>query len=392
MLFRSFKGERMKRAGRILSIVLSIAMLTIVVEPVSATTISDWENQLNEHQNALNGINNNIYGLESEQEILEEEIADIDAEMINLMTSIQLLEDEIADKETSIAEAQSEYDAAVAKEQEQYETMKIRMQYMYEQGETDYFALLLESSSFAEMVNKADYIEQLYEYDRNQQIAYQELAAQVAEMRDNLIVEKEALEADKTDMQSQQASLDVILEKKKAESANYEAMLASAKAEAAAYKKKIKEDQKKIAQLQQAGSSTANNGSYTVTGFDTSIIDKATGSTTGKNIAKYGCQFIGNPYVYGGTSLTNGADCSGFIYRIYADFGYFMPRTSTALRSVGTEVSYSNAQPGDIVCYDGHVGLYCGGGYIVHASTPSSGIKISSATYRTILTVRRVVS
>lgn len=382
----------MKRAGRILSIVLSIAMLTIVVEPVSATTISDWENQLNEHQNALNGINNNIYGLESEQEILEEEIADIDAEMINLMTSIQLLEDEIADKETSIAEAQSEYDAAVAKEQEQYETMKIRMQYMYEQGETDYFALLLESSSFAEMVNKADYIEQLYEYDRNQQIAYQELAAQVAEMRDNLIVEKEALEADKTDMQSQQASLDVILEKKKAESANYEAMLASAKAEAAAYKKKIKEDQKKIAQLQQAGSSTANNGSYTVTGFDTSIIDKATGSTTGKNIAKYGCQFIGNPYVYGGTSLTNGADCSGFIYRIYADFGYSMPRTSTALRSVGTEVSYSNAQPGDIVCYDGHVGLYCGGGYIVHASTPSSGIKISSATYRTILTVRRVVS
>lgn len=382
----------MKRAGRILSIVLSIAMLTIVVEPVSATTISDWENQLNEHQNALNGINNNIYGLESEQEILEEEIADIDAEMINLMTSIQLLEDEIADKETSIAEAQSEYDAAVAKEQEQYETMKIRMQYMYEQGETDYFALILESSSFAEMVNKADYIEQLYEYDRNQQIAYQELAAQVAEMRDNLIVEKEALEADKTDMQSQQASLDVILEKKKAESANYEAMLASAKAEAAAYKKKIKEDQKKIAQLQQAGSSTANNGSYTVTGFDTSIIDKATGSTTGKNIAKYGCQFIGNPYVYGGTSLTNGADCSGFIYRIYADFGYFMPRTSTALRSVGTKVSYSNAQPGDIVCYDGHVGLYCGGGYIVHASTPSSGIKISSATYRTILTVRRVVS
>ena len=105
----------------------------------------------------------------------------------------------------------------------------------------------------------------------------------------------------------------------------------------------------------------------------------------------YGCQFIGNPYVAGGTSLTNGADCSGFIYRIYSDFGYKVPRNSYSLRSAGTAVDYANAQPGDVICYEGHVAMYVGGGYIVHASTKKTGIKISKATYRPILTVRRII-
>ncbi|HOO79069.1 MAG TPA: C40 family peptidase, partial [Lachnospiraceae bacterium] len=104
-----------------------------------------------------------------------------------------------------------------------------------------------------------------------------------------------------------------------------------------------------------------------------------------------GCQFIGNPYVAGGTSLTNGADCSGFIYSIYKDFGYTVPRTSYALRSAGTEVAYADAQPGDVVCYAGHVALYIGNGMIVHASSARTGIKISRATYREILSVRRLI-
>ena len=98
----------------------------------------------------------------------------------------------------------------------------------------------------------------------------------------------------------------------------------------------------------------------------------------------------------GGTSLTSGADCSGFTYRIYSDFGYSIPRTSLQQRNAGTAVSYSEAQPGDLICYDGHVALYIGGGLIVHASNsnpyPSGGIKISQAQYRTILAVRRIVN
>ena len=115
------------------------------------------------------------------------------------------------------------------------------------------------------------------------------------------------------------------------------------------------------------------------------------GSSNGKSIANYACQFIGNPYVSGGTSLTNGADCSGFIYALYKDYGYRVPRTSWQLREAGTGVSYSEAQPGDIVCYEGHVGMYIGGGMIVHASTQRTGIKVSNAQYRPILTVRRVM-
>lgn len=379
------------RAKHLIALVLSITIMTVVVEPVSATTISDLETQIEQNQNELNNINSQITDMESEQEILEEEIADINAEMINLMTSIGLLEENIAQKEVDIAAAEIEYANAVATEEKQYAEMLIRMQFMYEQGETNLLSLLLGADSFSDMLNKADYIEQLYVYDRNQLAAYQETTEKVAQLKTDLETEKASLLADKLAMEEQEEELDVILARKQAEVDNYEAMLADAQQKAQEYKNLIKEEQRELAKLQ-AGNTTANNGNYTVTAFDTSIIDNSSGSTTGKNIAKYGCQFIGNPYVYGGTSLTNGADCSGFIYRIYADFGYSIPRTSTAQRSCGTEVSYENAQPGDIICYDGHVGLYCGGGYIVHASTAKTGIKVSKATYRTILSVRRVVS
>ncbi len=115
------------------------------------------------------------------------------------------------------------------------------------------------------------------------------------------------------------------------------------------------------------------------------------GSGRGSSVASFACQFVGNPYVYGGTSLTNGADCSGFVMSVYANFGVGLPHSSGALRSVGADVGgLANAQPGDIVCYSGHVGIYIGGGNIVHASTAATGIKISNASYKQVLSVRRI--
>ena len=111
----------------------------------------------------------------------------------------------------------------------------------------------------------------------------------------------------------------------------------------------------------------------------------------GEQVVSFACQFIGNPYVWGGTSLTNGADCSGFVQSVFANFGISLPRTSYEQRSAGTGVSYEEALPGDIICYDGHVGIYIGDGQIVNAQSPSQGIGISPATYTNILSVRRVL-
>lgn len=115
------------------------------------------------------------------------------------------------------------------------------------------------------------------------------------------------------------------------------------------------------------------------------------GSELGNSVANYACQFVGNPYVWGGTSLTNGADCSGFVMSVYSNFGVSLPHSSAADRSVGAAVGgIENAQPGDIICYSGHVAIYIGNGQIVHASTAKTGIIISSATYRSILSIRRI--
>ena len=188
-----------------------------------------------------------------------------------------------------------------------------------------------------------------------------------------------------------------MLASKQEEAENYEVEIAKAKQEAAAYKTKIKQQTAQIKKLEEQqrqallAANGQNGGKNNAPGFDSSIINKASGSALGKKIATYACQFIGNPYVLGGTSLTNGTDCSGFTQSVYRNFGYSIPRTSTSQRSCGRAVSYAEAQPGDLICYAGHVGIYIGGGMIVHASSAKTGIKVSYATYRSILAVRRVI-
>ncbi len=406
-----------RRIRNVLCLLMSVFMLVVSAGEAQAVTIEELQRQIQEYQAQLNGENEEISGLQEQQDMIEEEISDIDAELINLYTEIDILEDEIAeqeekiaDKEVEIAEAQKDYEAAEAEEKRQYQAMKQRIQFTYEQGESSYIEMLLSSRSISELLNRAEFIEEVSAYDDRMLEEYQAIKQQVAELKAKLeddkvqlVAAKEALEEDKAVLADQQSYLNGILAQKKAESANYEAEIAAAKNRAAEYKKQIAADTKKIQQIQEEerkklaaqNSSKTNytpsaNAAATVAAAQ-GIVAQSGGSGTGKNIASYACKFIGNPYVAGGTSLTNGADCSGFIFRVYADYGYRVPRTSYALRNVGTGVSYSEAQPGDIVCYEGHVGMYIGGGMIVHASTERTGIKVSNAQYRPILTVRRIV-
>lgn len=139
-----------------------------------------------------------------------------------------------------------------------------------------------------------------------------------------------------------------------------------------------------------SGSSSSSSSSSSGSSSSNSSYSAPSGSN-GQAVANYACQFVGNPYVYGGSSLTNGADCSGFVMAVYAAFGVSLPHSSSALRSCGRGVSLDDIQPGDIVCYSGHVGIYVGNNTIVHASTPATGIKYTSpVTYRTVLAVRRI--
>lgn len=134
-----------------------------------------------------------------------------------------------------------------------------------------------------------------------------------------------------------------------------------------------------------------DSGSKSKDDEDDSDKKTETKNGSGQAVVDYALQFVGNPYVYGGTSLTKGTDCSGFTMSVYKKFGVSLPHSSSAQRSYGKKVSYSNAKPGDLICYSGHVAIYIGKGKIVHASTPSTGIKVSKATYKNILCVRRLV-
>lgn len=381
-----------------------ISFILFLSYPLSvyATTISELKEQKKQNEQKLSEVNETLSTLNEESKGITEEIEVLDDQLVEVIASVSLLEDEITQVEEKIATTQVELDEAIEKEETQYAAMKKRIQFMYEKGETSYVTLLLGASTISDVVNRAEYIEQLYEYDETLLIEYIDAKQAVEDKKLELELYQSELEMDKVSLEEEKAALDELLAEKKEQQEDYETKIAKAKQEAAAYKAKIKQQNSQIRKLEEeeakkkaavlAAQQNKNNNNKNNNINASSIISSANGSATGKEIANYACKFVGNPYVYGGTSLTNGTDCSGFTMSVYQAFGYSLPRTSTAQRSVGRGVTYAEAQPGDIMCYAGHVAIYIGGGKIVHASTPATGIKYSSATYKEILAVRRIVN
>lgn len=403
------------------------------MDQVRATQKDDLKQQNKEDQEKLDNIDDQVNELEEEQEGIDAEIQALSENIAELMASISLLEEEIEAKKAQIEQARIDLEAAQKVEQEQYETMKVRVKAMYESGETSFLDIFFSSSSMQDMLNKADYVEKMHEYDRRMLTNYKIARQNVEDLKENLEIEESELEEAQEGLEEEKESVEEARAELEKISEDYAVQISKARQQAEIYKSQIKQRNAQIKQIEaeeerrrkeeeerkrkeeeerrrkeeeakknSAGSNNnnsnnSNNSSTTAqkpaatAAVDTSSIMSANGSAKGKEIAAYACGFVGNPYVAGGTSLTNGADCSGFTQSVFKAYGYSLPRNSTSQRSVGREVSYAEAEPGDIICYPGHVAIYIGNGKIVHASSAKTGIKISNALYRDILCVRRVV-
>lgn len=418
------------RGKRLIAAALVCTLAAGMVQGTNASTIHDAQDKINEANQQLNQTTGTISNIEKEQNSLQKEIDALDSELVALLLDIDVLKDEIAQKEQDIEQATADLQEAQETEKRQYESMKKRIRFMYERGDNALVESLLGAGSMADVLNRVEYFNQIYDYDRTMLNEYQDTVKQVASLKETLEQEQQDMVALKENQEQQSKELEKMLANKRATMSDFDTKLAKAQELARQYKQTIKEqndiivaEQARIAaeeeqrrreeelrrqqeeQRRQEQQQQQQQQQQPTTG-DTSGGGDSSGSSStddggadpsyrtnvsGQEVVDYAMQFIGNPYVWGGTSLTNGADCSGFVMSVFGHFGISLPHSSYLLRSCGQGVSYSNAKPGDLICYSGHVAIYAGGGRIVGAQSSAVGIATQTATYRTILAVRRVL-
>ena len=436
---------------RIVCLTLALMMTAAQVVSVSASREDELREEQAATSAQLDATYAQIDQLYSAKQQLQDEINTLDANLVNVMVSIQTLEGDISNKQADIEQTQADLQKAQNAKDKQYAAMKQRIQYLYEKGGSEaWFQMMMSADNLSDLLTKAEYTQKMYDYDRKSLETYANTIEQVTNLGNQYQQEKSELEGMKQEYEAESANLQTQIDTKKANSADCDNEIAYAQEMANEYANLIQEQQAEIEQLEAERTAAAEeaaqqedqtvydedgnevnadeaaeNGdtvydedgnevdpSETTSSDDDvkydeygNVIDSdntvdpdsvssssssSSSSGSGSSIVDYATQFVGNPYVWGGTSLTGGADCSGFTQSVYAQFGYSLPRTSYEQQNWGTEVSYADAQPGDLICYGGHVAIYMGNGQIVHASNSRDGIKISNdATYRTILSVRR---
>lgn len=466
------KNTSMKLA----SLFLVAAVGTSSLQPAFASRKSQAQDAKQAAESNLNSVNNEINSIASKQAQLRQEINSLDAELVDLLLNMDILSDDLDQKEQEIKQANEDLKVAKQEEADQYERMKKRIRYMYERGDNSIMEALIGATSMSDFLNKVNYCNAVYDYDRDQLQLYKETKQEVIDLKGRLENEQSEMEEMQNSYKEQEANLKQMVSAKEATMDDFDSQLSQAKVLAAAYKDTIQrqnqiiqdEEEKErqaaeaaaaaeraaqeaaaaAAQRQQEAaannnaaansapaannspSNTANsapaNNSQSNTANNTPAANNSPSNTansapaannsgqssssnppansqpstpaanssgvTGSDVVNYASQFIGGPYVWGGTSLTNGADCSGFTMSVYAHFGYSLPHSSYAQANCGRGVSYSEAQPGDLICYGGHVALYIGGGMILGAQSSRSGITTQNATYRTIVAVRRIIN
>lgn len=348
----------------------------------------------------------------------ESEASSLQEQISQTLDKIHTLETDLENKQKEIQTADAEFEEAAARQSEQYGAMKLRIKYMYEEGETSFLETLFSATSFSDFINKAEYVQEVHSYDRSKLSEYENTTKEVKELKESLEEEYVQMQTMQTDLEEETASLNATLEEKQEEIAQLDDSIQAEIAARQEAERRAREEEERRAreeeeqrQAQEAARAAAAAQQAASSNSSSSSGNSNSGSTSGGSnsgsggssyvppqgsdgwaVVQYARQFIGYPYVYGGNSLTGGIDCSGFTQQIYGAFGVSLPRVDSAQAACGVEIPLSQAQAGDLLCYWGHVGIYNGSGGIIHASSPGVGIvEFPNCQYRSLKCVRRVL-
>lgn len=343
--------------------------------------------------------------LESKKAAAEDEASALQQELVELLDKMGRLEEDLISKGEEIIRAEEDLEEARKLEEEQYEAMKLRIKYMYEEGTTTAFEALISAESFSDLLNRAEYAAEIHIYDRSKLKEYVDTKQKVEDLKEQLKEEQASMQNMQAEYEAEEETLTVTLEEKREEIAGFDEQIQVA-AEAAAREAAEREEQRQAAAEGQSPAGTSGGGNSGNTGTG----DGGTGSTGGQTSgggtgssgnngggssgtgtgdtvssgntsaaqtivnAAYGQ--LGVPYVYGGNGNNGGWDCSGLVQYCHSAAGISLPRTSQSQGGCG--IAVSNPQPGDIVCYGTHVGIYIGGGQMIHAPKPGDKVKVAA--------------
>ena len=378
----------------------------------------DAEEKMKKAKEDLNNTNGQIDSLKDKQTVTANDIQANSNKLDEVLAAQKELQTDITNKQGEIEQNQKDLAAAQQKQQEQYDAMKKRIQFMYENStEDNVWTAIIEADGISDMLNRIEYVSDVYDSDRALMDSYQAAVQQVKTIGEQLNKDMDDLNAMQDSYEKQQSEIEAAILALENQKEQYAAQISEAQQQASNYQNIISA-QGKIIQEEEAAAAAAalaaqqaaaSSGSSSGSSYDGGGAGKggsiagdypagggknpsASTGVSGSSVVSYAMQFKGNPYVWGGNSLTNGVDCSGFVHEVYAHFGISTPRYSQAFKSVGQAVSFDNIQPGDVVVYPGHVAIYAGGGVIVEAQSTKAGITANrSVQCHTILAIRRLV-